>query len=77
MSARVASRSEALMVSERLPLADQLWLIAELSLRVRQSLPGETQPDVDWLSLAGRGQELWRSVDVDAYIDQERDSWAR
>lgn len=27
------------------------------------------------LELKGLGKELWRSVDVDKYIQRERDSW--
>ena len=77
MTVNTPSLREALAISERLSLADQLRLIAELSLRVRHHLADRTQPDVDWLSLAGQGQDLWRSIDVDAYIDQERDTWAR
>jgi hypothetical protein len=32
-------------------------------------------PETKWLALAGVGAELWRSVDVDAYIDEERKAW--
>jgi len=28
-----------------------------------------------WLELAGVGAELWQSVDVDVYIDEERSVW--
>ena len=28
-----------------------------------------------WLALAGVGSEVWRKVDVTAYINKERDAW--
>ena len=32
-------------------------------------------PGTKWLELAGVGAELWQSVDVDVYIDEERNAW--
>jgi hypothetical protein len=34
----------------------------------------ETEP-VDLLTLTGVGQEVWTKVDVDTYLNEERDSW--
>ncbi len=28
-----------------------------------------------WSSLIGRGKEIWQNLDVDAFIDAERNSW--
>ncbi len=28
-----------------------------------------------WVSLIGAGKEIWQDVDVDAYINAERNSW--
>ncbi len=30
---------------------------------------------VDMLTLAGVGEDLWRQVDVAAYLEQERSQW--
>ena len=30
---------------------------------------------VDMLSLAGLGAELWQEIDTDDYLEQERASW--
>jgi len=34
-----------------------------------------TATPIRWLALIGTGKEIWRGVDVDAYINAERDSW--
>jgi hypothetical protein len=73
MTSKPVSWRDVLDTSQQLPLVDQLRLIAELSLRLRR-LMGDTEP-VDLLTLSGVGQEVWANVDVDRYLDQERDSW--
>lgn len=73
MSSNPITWREVLATSEKLSISDQLRLITELSLRVRQAL-GENEP-VDLLTLAGVGKEVWDEVDTDAYLNQERDSW--
>jgi len=73
VTSKPVSWREVLATSQQLPLVDQLRLIAELSLRLRRML-GDTEP-VDLLTLSGVGQEVWANVDVDRYLDQERDSW--
>ena len=74
MDSETTAINEVLSTSKRLPLADQLLLISLISERLRRELKrdGET---VDMLPLAGLGEELWRGVDVDAYLEQERASW--
>lgn len=32
-------------------------------------------PTVKWLSLIGVGKEIWQDVDVDAYLNLERNTW--
>jgi len=66
--------NEALRASEQLPLADQLRLIGLLSERLRRALD-RAGDQVDMLSLAGLGAELWQEIDVAAYLEQERSSW--
>jgi hypothetical protein len=65
---------EALRASEQLPLADQLRLTGLLSERLRRALD-RAGDQVDMLSLAGLGAELWQEIDVAAYLEQERSSW--
>jgi hypothetical protein len=33
------------------------------------------EPEHTFLELRGLGKELWRSVDVDQYLEEERNSW--
>ena len=73
MSTNPVTWRDVLTTSEKLSIPDQLRLITELSLRVRQSLV-ESEP-VDLLTLAGVGKEVWDKVDTDDYLNQERDSW--
>ena len=61
-------------ISRQLSLTDQLLLISWLSERVRQEMDQISEP-IDMLSLVGLDAELWRTVDVDAYLDQERAGW--
>ena len=64
----------ALKAVESLSPTDQLKLIRELLLRLQGSVaPSEER--VDLLSLSGVGAELWEQVDVQHYINEERDSW--
>lgn len=45
----------------------------------RMSAALATQPamakPIKWLALVGVGKEIWKDIDVDAYIDTERNSW--
>jgi hypothetical protein len=74
MTSEITALDEVLSTSQRLTLADQLLLISLISERVRRELDRDGEP-VDMLSLAGLGEELWRVVDIDAYLEQERASW--
>jgi hypothetical protein len=74
MTASPTTWREVLASSEKLSVLDQLRLITELSLRLRQELV-ESEP-VDLLTLAGVGKEVWANIDVDTYLNEERDSWS-
>ncbi|NCR41272.1 MAG: DUF2281 domain-containing protein [Microcystis aeruginosa W13-11] len=40
-----------------------------------QAKPELEDKPLDFRDAAGLGQEMWQSIDVDAYIPQERSSW--
>jgi hypothetical protein len=63
---------EARKSVEALLPSDQLRLIAELIFRLSGHL--DRQPR-SLLDLEGLGQDVWRGVDVDEYLRQERSSW--
>jgi hypothetical protein len=74
MANETVTLDEALDVSKRLSSADQLRLISLLSERLRSKMDQGAEP-VDMLSLAGLGADIWREIDVDEYLEQERASW--
>jgi hypothetical protein len=73
MTSNSISWREVLATSQQLSIRDQLRLITELSLRLRRVLV-ENEP-VDLLTLTGVGQEVWAKLDVETYLNEERDSW--
>ncbi len=56
-----------------LPLEEQQKLLEELQVIVRDAM--EHQPMHHITELEGLGAEIWKDVDVEAYINNERDSW--
>jgi len=38
--------------------------------------PSQSRGCLDFRKAAGLGKEVWKDVDVDAYIRQKRDEWA-
>jgi hypothetical protein len=71
---RTAKLDDVLVMSRQLPRADRLRLISLLSEDLRSEMEA-SGPLVDMLSLVGLGAELWQTVDVDAYLEQERTDW--
>ena len=54
----------------------QLQIAVErLSARLPLSGALSTGAPIKWLALIGVGKEIWKNVDVDAYIKTERNSW--
>jgi hypothetical protein len=76
MASGTATIDQLLDMSEQLPATDQLRLISLLSERLLHTLTPASEP-VDILSTAGLGADLWRGIDVDAYLEEERASWER
>jgi len=74
MSDRTIAVDEVLRIATQLRPGDKLRLISLLSEHVRDEMDRPGEP-VDMLSLAGVGAEIWRQIDVDEYLAQERASW--
>ena len=66
---------EALNYARQLPTDEQLLLLQELAALVRQRVTFVEQPLHSFLELEGLGQEIWRGIDAQEYVNQERDSW--
>lgn len=52
---------------------EQLQLLAEVAAMLRQQITAEPQHSI--MELEGLGKEIWQDVDVEKYIDEERNSW--
>ena len=53
--------------------AEQLQLLADIAVMLRQQVTVEPQHSI--MELEGLGKEIWQDVDVEKYIDEERNSW--
>lgn len=74
MESEKVALETALDLSRRLSPLDQLRLISLLSERLCSEMETDEEP-TDMLALAGLGAEVWREIDVAAYLEQERASW--
>jgi hypothetical protein len=59
----------------RLTAEEQLQLIEDIIKVVRHQVT--TRPKHSITELKGLGKEIWEGVDVEKYIDEERNSWER
>lgn len=64
---------ETLTQIRNLDATDQLRLLEELAVMVRQQLANRPRHSI--LELRGLGKEIWKDVDAQAYVNQERASW--
>ncbi|NDJ18374.1 hypothetical protein [Myxacorys almedinensis] len=58
---------------ENLTPEEQLRLLEELASLVRHHI--SPKPKRSILELEGLGKEVWREMDAQEYVDQERASW--
>ena len=54
---------------------EQLRLLEDLAAMIRQELTIQRKHNV--MEFSGFAKELWKDVDVEKYIDEERNSWDR
>jgi len=66
---------EVLNQAQHLTPEDQLRLVEDLVANIRRQ--GKARPKHSILELEGLGAEVWKGVDVEKYIDEERNSWER
>ncbi len=64
---------EILNQIQHLTSDEQFQLLEDLVTLVRRQ--STARPLHSILELEGLGKEIWRDVDVQKYVDQERDSW--
>lgn len=56
-----------------LNLSEQLRLLEEMAMMIRKKT-SESKPR-SILELQGKGKDIWKEINVKAYIDKERSSW--
>jgi hypothetical protein len=59
--------------AQHLNPVDQLWLLEDLAALVRRQVATRAQRSI--LELQGLGKEIWRGIDAQDYVDQERTAW--
>lgn len=69
----MSTYDQVLKMTKRLKLPEQLQLLETLSRMVRDQVTETKSHSI--MELEGLGAEIWRDVDAQAYIDQERASW--
>ena len=58
---------------KNLNLSDQLRLMEEMAILIRKRT-SKSQPR-SILELKGKGNDIWKGLDVKKYLDEERSSW--
>ena len=58
---------------ERLSPEDQLRLMERIAASLRRQMPACRTHRIT--ELKGLGKEIWKDIDVQTYIDEERESW--
>jgi alpha-amylase/alpha-mannosidase (GH57 family) len=66
---------EILSRIQSLSQADQLRLLEDLAAIIRQQAAVSEEPLHSFLELEGLGEEVWRGIDPQKYIEEERKSW--
>ncbi len=54
---------------------DKLQIFTDLAEVLGQQQQIQTKPRHSILELEGLGKEMWEAIDVDQYIEEERNSW--
>jgi len=68
-----ATYNQVISEIKTLDLSDQLRLLEEMATLIRKKT-SKTEPR-SILELKGKGKNIWKGLNVKAYIDEERSSW--
>ena len=69
----MANYEEVLSQVRLLTLHEQAQLLEELAILVHHRVKAWLKHSV--MEFKGMGKELWQGIDVEKYIDEERNSW--
>ncbi|MBD2132412.1 hypothetical protein H6F47_08190 [Sphaerospermopsis sp. FACHB-1094] len=71
----MSNYQELLEQAKNLTPEEQLKLVEDLSILIRQQWKMTPKPKRSILELRGLGKETWENIDAQEYVNQERDSW--
>ena len=58
---------------QNLPLEDQQRLLEDLEAIIQRRVSAKPKHSI--LELRGLGKEIWEGIDVEQYLNEERNSW--
>jgi len=68
-----ANYSQVISEIKTLNLSDQLRILEEMATLIRKKAIRTKSRSI--LELKGKGKDIWKGLNVKAYIDKERSSW--
>ena len=68
-----ANYNQVMTEIKTLNLSDQLRLLEEMATIIRKKT-GQVKPR-SILELKGKGKDIWKTLNIGTYIDEERSSW--
>lgn len=71
----MSTYNEVRRLAENLTPDEQMRLIEDLAVLIRQKVTLTPKPKRSILELEGLGKEIWKGIDAQEYVNQERDSW--
>ena len=66
------NRDSVLVMIEKLDTEDQLLLLENLATIVRDKMSMKKH---SILELGGLGKKIWKGIDAQGYVSEERESW--
>ena len=66
---------EVLNQVRQLSPEEQLQLLEDIAAMLRQRVKNTQRPKHNVMELEGMAKKLWEGIDVEKFIDEERNSW--
>lgn len=61
----------------QLSLEEQFQLIEDIAAMLRQRVKNKQWPKHNVMEFRGAAKDYWKDIDVEKFIDEERNSWDR
>jgi uncharacterized protein (DUF488 family) len=68
-----ADYNQVIFKIKTLKLSDQLRLLEKMATLIRNGASKQAPRSI--LEIKGKGRDIWKGLNVKAYIDEERSSW--